>query len=92
VSWCAENNGRVEVRLADGSRYDCTTATHAIEFDFGPKWSQGLGQALNYSYQTGKRAGIVLIVEREKGRNYFKSLESVIKHFDLPIDIWLISW
>ena len=33
--WCAEHNGQAEVVLADKTRADCITATHAIEFDFG---------------------------------------------------------
>ena len=33
--WCEEKNGQVEVVLPDGTRCDCLTETHAIEFDFG---------------------------------------------------------
>jgi hypothetical protein len=33
--WCEEQKGKVEVVLPDGTRCDCVTATHAIEFDFG---------------------------------------------------------
>lgn len=63
--WCSEHHGQAEVVLADQTRADCITATHAIEFDFGKKWVESLGQALYYSLQTGKRAGIVLILESE---------------------------
>ena len=34
-NWCEVHNGRVEVALPDGTRCDCVTDTHAIEFDFG---------------------------------------------------------
>ena len=33
--WCEAQKGRVEVVLSDGTRCDCVTETHAIEFDFG---------------------------------------------------------
>ena len=61
---CREHNGQTEVRLADGTRADCITATHAIEFDSGPKWAEAIGQALFYGVQIGKRSGIVLILEK----------------------------
>ena len=35
VKWCQAQKGRVEVVLPDGTRCDCVTDTHAIEFDFG---------------------------------------------------------
>jgi hypothetical protein len=38
--WCAWNKGQVEVMLPDGTRCDCLTAAHAIEFDFGSNWSE----------------------------------------------------
>ena len=89
--WCAEHNGHAEVVLADHTRADCITATHAVEFDFGRKWAEGLGQALYYSLQTGKRAGIVLILEESKDRKYFIRLNSTIQHFGLPVDTWEIE-
>ena len=32
------HRGQVEVVLPDGTRCDCVTDTHAIEFDFGGTW------------------------------------------------------
>ena len=53
--WCREQRGQAEVVLPDRTRCDCLTKTHAIEFDFGPKWAEAIGQALYYGMQTGKR-------------------------------------
>jgi len=89
--WCSEHNGQSEVVLPDKTRADCVTSTHAIEFDFGTKWAESLGQALYYSLQTGKRAGIVLILEGPNDRKYFLRLNSTIEHFKLPIDTWEIT-
>ena len=87
-TWCSECGGRSEVTLPDGTRADCLTATHIIEFDFGDKWTEALGQSLYYSLQTGKRAGIVLIIEDIQDRKYWIRLNTTIDHFKLPIDAW----
>lgn len=86
--WCREHNGQAEATLPDRTRADCITATHAIEFDFGKKWAESLGQALYYSLQTGKRAGIVLILEKQSDMKYWLRLNSTIRHSKLPIDTW----
>lgn len=89
--WCAEKGGRAEVVLADRTRCDCLTDTHAVEVDFGPKWAEAIGQSLYYSIQTGKRAGVVLILEKPTDRKYFIRLNSVIQHFGLPVDTWEVA-
>jgi hypothetical protein len=87
--WCSEHGGVTEVVLSDKSRVDCVTSTHAIEFDFSKKWTEAVGQSLFYSMHTGKRAGIVLIIETERDRRYWLRLNSTIQHYSLPIDTWV---
>lgn len=89
--WCAEHGGQIEVILPDRTRCDCVTETHAIEFDFGNKWAEAIGQSLYYSLQTSKKAGIVLILESIEDRKYWIRMNSTIKHFNLPIDTWPIE-
>jgi hypothetical protein len=89
--WCAERGGEAEVVLPDRTRCDCLTDENAVELDFGAKWAEAIGQALYYSIQTGKRAGVVLILEKESDRKYWIRLNSVIQHFGLPIDTWEIK-
>jgi hypothetical protein len=89
--WCEAQKGQVEVVLADGTRCDCVTESHAIEFDFGDNWSEAVGQSAFYALQTGKKAGIVLILESMKDRKYWIRLNSTIGHFNLPIDTWSIE-
>jgi len=89
-NWCDDNNGRTEVIFSDRTRCDCLTATHAIEFDFGSKWAEAIGQSLYYSIQTGKRAGIVLILEHKKDYKYWIRLNTIIEHYNLPIDTWKV--
>ena len=89
--WCAEHKGTAEAVLFDGTRCDCLTVKHAIEFDFGRKWSEAIGQSLYYAIQTGKKAGVVLILEDIADYKYFVRLNTTIDHFNLPIDTWLIN-
>ena len=86
--WCTAHRGQIEVVLPDGTRCDCLTDTHAIEFDFGNNRAEAIGQSAYYALQTGKRPGIVLILETLKERKYWIRLNTTIEHFGLPIDTW----
>ena len=77
--------------MSDGSRCDCLTATHAIEFDFASKWAESIGQALLYGEQTGRRPGVVLILEDEKDIHYVQRLLRVQRAYGLPLDVWIIG-
>ena len=88
AQWCAERNGQAEVSLGDGTRVDCLTSTHAVEFDFADKWAEAIGQSLHYARQSGIRAGVVLIVESADDRRFWVRLTGTIEHFGLPIDTW----
>ena len=68
------------------------TETHAIEVEFAPKWTEGLGQSLWYSFQTNKKAGIVLIIEDKKDERFLIKLRSLIAHRKIKdVKIWTIS-
>lgn len=56
-------NGEVEARLWDGSRVDILNTEHAIEVDWAKKWAEGIGQAIFYSRMTGRKAGLLLLIE-----------------------------
>ena len=88
--WCA-GRGETEVVLPDHTRCDCLTPMNAVEVDFGGKWYQAVGQSLYYALQTGHRAGVVLIVERPEDRKYWYKLNTLIEHFKLPIDSWMVE-
>jgi hypothetical protein len=59
-------------------------------FDWGKKWAEAIGQSLNYSMQTSKRAGILLILKTESDYKYWVRLNSIIEHHRLPIDTWFV--
>lgn len=89
--WCAQVGGKIEETLKDKTRVDCLTEQYAIEFDFGSKWAEAIGQALYYSIQTGKKPGIVLILEKKKDKKFLDRLNTVITHYNLQIRIWVMK-
>jgi hypothetical protein len=89
--WCQAHKGRIEVVMPDGTRCDCLTDTHAIEFDFGNNWAEAVGQSAYYALQTNRKAGIVLILETLKDRKYWIRLNTTIEHFAFPIDTWNVG-
>lgn len=89
--WCNSFNGKMEVVLSDRTRVDCLTDEYAIEFDFGKKWSEAIGQSLGYAIETNRTPGIVLIIENKKGYKYWIKLNSVVTFYGLPIQLWMIK-
>lgn len=88
--WCA-GRGETEHVLPDRTRVDCLTPTHAIEFDWGKKWNEAIGQSLWYALNTNRRAGIVLIMHESSDYKYWIRLNTSIEHFKLPIDAWILE-
>ena len=85
-AWCSMHNGVEEYENKDKTRVDCLTATHAVEFDFANKWAESIGQALHYQRMTGKRAKVVLILEKPKKQMvYFTRVQELgkIHNFDV---------
>lgn len=85
-----EYSGQTEVVMPDGTRCDIVTETHAIEVDFADKWAEAIGQSLNYSFQTNKKAGILLILESPKDERHLIRVQSIVEHYKLPIDVLAI--
>lgn len=83
-------NGEIEVVLDDNSRLDILTDTFAIEVDFGKKWAESIGQSLYYSILTGKKAGVLLILDGKSENIFLKRLMAVaVKH---DITVWVIDY
>ena len=90
--WCREHGGTVDAVLHDQTRSDCVTDTHAIAFELAQDWAKALGHALYYGMQTGKKPGVVLIIEDEKqDLRYWLRLNTTILHFKLPVETWETS-
>lgn len=63
--------------MPNGTRADCITDKYAIEIEFASKWAEAIGQAINYSEQTGKKPGILLIIEKPKDWRYYNRLKRI---------------
>lgn len=73
--WCNKRGGQMEYKLNDGTRIDCLLPDMAVEFDFAPKWSECIGQAVHYGTKTKRTPACVLIIEnRQKDVKYLKRL------------------
>jgi len=88
---CKKWNGTPEYTLDDGARVDCLTDQYAVEFDFSNKWAEAVGQALYYSMKTGKKAGIVLIMNGNSSQAHLERLKEVIGYYKLDIKIWTLK-
>jgi len=87
-AWCAIAGGVTEYTLDDGARVDCLTDEYAIEFDFAPKWAEAIGQALYYGMKTGRKPGVVLIIEHKDAR-FQKRLDTVAEKYN--IKVWTVN-
>jgi hypothetical protein len=90
-NWCKEQHGAIDVKMSDGTTADCITSTHVVEFELAPNWSHAIGRSLYYSRETGKKAGIVLIIKDKDDLEDWQRLTIIIKHFSLPIDVWKLE-
>lgn len=90
AQWC-DGRGTMEVVLADGSRCDCLTGDYAVEFDFADKWAEAVGQSLNYAAETGKRPGIVLIMERPGDARYLERILAIDRAHGLGLTVWTVG-
>lgn len=89
-TWCAENKGKTEVYLSDRARVDCVTDTHALEVDFAYKWAEGIGQSLYYANMTGKKPGVLLIMENwGRDQKYLNGLNNVCNKYG--VKVWSIT-
>ena len=83
--WCTEQKGQMEYVLPDFTRVDCLTEDHAIEFDFANKWAESIGQALHYGMMTGKKPGIVLIIEKPKHFVYYNRIVPLCEKYGITL-------
>ena len=47
--------GVTEYRLPDRTRVDCLLEDYAVEYDFGRKWAEAIGQSLHYGRMSATR-------------------------------------
>lgn len=87
--WCEKWGGTAEYKLPDKTRVDCLTENYAAEFDFAPKWAEAVGQSLYYSKMTGRKAAIVLIIEKDEDFVYYRRAKLLAD--DNNIQLWYMK-
>ena len=80
-----------EQALGDQPRYEMLSATHAIEIDWNSNWHKLLGLSLDYAFETGKRAGMILITDDVDDTNELMQLRALIRQYNLPVTLWVID-
>lgn len=85
-----DGDGKIEVPVKYG-RVDILTGRFAIEVDRLSKFHEGIGQALHYAKETGKKPGLAIFIIDPKRKdlkklNYVKRLCSRYK-----IKVWYIN-
>ena len=90
-AWCLQNNGQTEYRLPDLTRCDCLTDANAVEFKIAEEWYEGITQALHYAMYTGKKPGMVLIVETPEDHKYVGRAMDLVRFYCFEMDIWTID-
>ncbi len=91
VEWCGRFSGEIEFVLPDRTRVDCVLPDYAIEFDFGKKWAESIGQSIFYASQLNKRPGIVLIIQSVRDCKYLDRLRETVATGGLGITIWQVG-
>ncbi len=96
-NFCEWQRGQPEVRLTTKFnktplyfRADCVNSRLAYEVDFAKKFYEAIGQSLLYAYLTDKRPAIGLIIQTSKDWKRYYLMWEVIKHYNLPIEIFFI--
>ena len=80
--------GEIEVRLPDRTRVDCLTDEYAIEFDWGYKWAESIGQALYYAEMTGRKPAVAIILKSKKDRRFIERIKKAkpdLKIFEIYV-------
>ena len=67
---------------------DCLTREYAVEVEYAPKWAESIGQALYYAQSTGRKPGVLMIMQNDKDERFLKRLRAVAK--EQGIKVWTV--
>jgi hypothetical protein len=81
--------GVEQVHLKSGLIPDIMTDVLVIEVDFVHKWAESIGQCLQYSLETGKKATIVFIYDSIRDHQLLNEITTLLKN--LSINVYIID-
>jgi len=88
--WCLDQGGKPYFNLKDYVRIDCLTENEAVEVDFAYKWREALGQAMYYSFLTGKTGSMLLIGVTGIDEKFIDRAHQTVLYFGINIKIYAI--
>ncbi|MCP5050761.1 MAG: hypothetical protein GY940_26595 [bacterium] len=65
-SWCQRMGGETTVLLKDKMTVDCLMDEYAVAIDSASQWAEIIGKSKYYAAMTGRKPGIVLILENQE--------------------------
>jgi hypothetical protein len=78
--FCRQHNGKAETIYRKAHiRTDCEFGQYVCETDWAKKIYESIGQAKYYSFVTGKRPCIIIIVKTAKDRRKVKRFERFLR-------------
>ncbi|WP_435105583.1 hypothetical protein [Arhodomonas sp. AD133] len=80
--------GGESITLPSGHEPDCSLSSRVVEADWGHKYREGIGQALDYGEQTGTAPGLLLLIDDAEDREGIERAEAIIERYGLPIETW----
>lgn len=87
----AKLGGRSDALLADGSKCDVVTNEYAIAVNFSEKGMEAIERSLRDALQAQKKAGVVLVANRQKDLKNVMQFMTMVDDDNLPIKLWLID-
>lgn len=65
-NWCQRMGGETNFLLDDKMMVDCLLDEYAVAIDFASQWAEVIGKSKYFAAMTGRKPGIVLILENEE--------------------------
>lgn len=86
--WCKNNKGEENVIIGNYAICDCVTNEYAVEVEFANNWMDTIGKSLHFAQETGKKPGVVLILENIQDRRFKERMLKMIEHYKLDIEVF----
>ena len=92
-TWAKANfpGSEVEYILPERSRVDILTEEYAIEVDFAGKYAEAIGQSIYYGIMTGRKPGILLVLNKPGDVKFLHRLNHCITEAELGIRVWILT-
>lgn len=96
AAWCKQNGGQMDFPILDKTlgyqtRVECLTDSHVIEIAPAPQWAKAVGLSKYYAAMTGRRPGVIVILEDEEEVRFLIRLLVAIQADRSSWGVWVIG-